>query len=647
MGLSPTLRPVLTIEAALEALSDPKRRREHGPARKRLLRATRSLPPGALSEERASALRARGRGLADDGLVATASPPPAVGTTYWLLDTPDRLGLVIRLQMEEVPGASAGAREADFWPMGSPLPEAVEAVRRAWSVGIQWLAEPAIDPPFGWHRLTWADPGDPLELRGRSHTAPLVAMMLSTKLGTPLPTDEAVTGDVRVDGSLHLPRDAREGIRAKHRALARERACVRTLLVPPGFGDVEVDGPPAVVEVANVDALTERLGLRRPKPGQIATMGGVTWRRAVQSAENAAVTRSLSTPVLLDRLRTLHENDPWRHAARAPWAVEHSRVLLLSRLCEHETHAARLDRAADYSAELDRLLKDGRSHGPAATRARNVQSSLAIDLRRYARARALAAEARERARASGDREEEARVLGTAGRVEAHALRFDAALAALDEALALQLEVIPWETNIVRTYRADVLGHLERHDEALAALDEARSASESLDVEDGWRRHNAAFLGYARTKVLLRAGRLEEAYETGRDCEEALRGAGLPSVWPMAGLLSREVEIALELGHAAESERAFERLGALDAPRETRVVALMVARAEASRLARSCERNARPATLDPVRPLLDDCARADEGSAVRDAALGVQAAWESNDLPRLAAALRRMRDAEVY
>ncbi len=553
-----TIRPVFALLRALDEL-DAHRNDPgwvgRGAARRRAFNARHHLPPGAIDAPTVALLAQRWRRHFEPELpapVPTGAPPATIATTYWL-SSHDEHGAVLRARLERLPPRHA--------PWSTPWPCSVdddadaaaeEAMRRAATL----LRFTPTEPLRGWHRAVPADDDarawDELAIEGSSLSTPLALMFLSTWIDQPLDARIAVTGDLDAELRLVLPGDARAAVTAKVRAVQRERACIRTVLVPRGCAPREALGV-EVIEVDDLREVAERFGLKLADASARPT-SVQGWLQAVDETEWLVRARAVDPPVMRARLEQLdaasldYARLGWNDTT-APHAVDAARLRLLGRLCGYQAHALAADRALDTHRRIDELVAHAIRHDrplPRATLAtvRNVQASLMIDAGRFDSARRYVEEALDAARTAQDGAETARIASTRGRIEAHARNDTRALVLLDEALDELRRNIPWETNLCECYRIGTLGRLGRWDDAHAALASARERNVAApEVTAGWRADNALYLDYEELKLALRRRDAYAAIDAHARCEAQvdLRAMG---PWPSTGIAVRGIEAAL-------------------------------------------------------------------------------------------------------
>jgi len=637
-----TIRPV---HALLRALDDLDAHRDdaawigRGTARRRAFNARHNLPPGALDAPTAALLAQRWRRHFEAEFpppAPTGAPPAAVAATYWL-SSHDAHGAVVRARLERLPPRHA--------PWSTPWPCPVEedadlaaedALRRAAAL----LRFTPTEPLRGWHRAVPAEGDarawDDLAIVGRSLSAPLALMLLSLWTDHPLDPRVAVTGDLDAEARLVLPGDARAAVAAKVRAVVRERACIRTVLVPRGCAPREALGI-EIVEIDDLRALAARFGVPLAKAATPTSVQG--WLRAVDEAEWLVRVRAVDPPVMRARLLQLDEASR-DFAEDAPHAIDAARLRLLGRLCGYHAHALAPERALEAHARIDALVARATAANsplPRATLAtvRNVQASLMIDASRFAAARKYAEEALAAARVAQDGAEAARIASTRGRIEAHAREDVRALALLDEALAELRANIPWETNLCECYRIGTLARLGRWDDAAGALAAARATNVAAsDVTAGWRADNALYLDYEELKLALRRRDATAATVAHARCEAAIATRAM-GPWPATGIAVRGIEAALLAGAADVAAARFERLARIG--RDHPSAASEVGRGAAHLLADAA---ARREPLDPtLRAHLDRYLASipsGEASALHDAARAA-ASLDASSLATLVAA----------
>jgi hypothetical protein len=669
MTVETLLRPVHAIFQALEELDQGLRGgapAHRGPARRRAVNASRALPPGALDREVAARVAARWQAHFEPDFPppeATGAPPPEVGATYWL-SSGDALGAVLRVRLERPPPRSPPFPE--FWPCAVPdRSESAAADGSADAAADRVYARLArmarftpSEPLRGWHRVVPVEAASPadwrgLRIEGVSLGAALGLMIASYWLGAPLDPTLAVTGDLDDSLRLVLPAGSREAVAAKVRAVERERACVRRVLVPRGLAPAGWAGRTEVVEVDDFIALARHFGLRcddlAPPPHSIPS-----WLAAVNEAEWLIQTRAAALPVMRKRLESLRAAlVAVSRPGERPACVDVAHFRVLGRLCGLYTHEGEVTAALDLHRDIDDLVASCHRGGhdlPFALTAtvRNAQASAMIDGLRFTTARTYAAEGLAAASGARDSVEGARIAGTMARVEAHARRDGEALLRLSEALAALEQTVPWETNICHVYLVGVLGRLGQGDEARAALADARRRSEGAPgMSEGWRADNALYLDYESLKLALLLSERDAAVARLHDCEariaQHVRGS-----WPTGGILVRGVEALLAVGERRAAELRVERLRRLAAPGLAPATPLLGQAAalfaidDATRTGRVDE-----ALLDNVRRYLAAIPDGEENPlrVPRDACL---AALRSGPrAPDLIAPLRALLDADIY
>jgi hypothetical protein len=568
------IRPVLSLERALEELDREHRAAARGPLRRRAFNAKNALPAGAIDRAAMARLALRWERHFEADFPppeATSAPPAAVGTTYWL-SSGDEHGAVLRVRLERLPPRRAPFVE--LWPgaieEGSAALDAAEKVYQRVARVARFSPS---EPLRGWHRIVPAEveahEWRALRIEGRSFGAALALMLLSTWLDAPLDSTIAVTGDLDDALRLTLPAGSRNAVAAKVRAAKRERACIRRVLVPKGLApDVESDGP-EVIEVDGLDDLVRHFGLRldrlAPPPFSIAA-----WLGAVEEADWLVRTRATDIPLMRARLERLDSalGDVWstddRSKQARPFAIDAALFRVLGRLCGFASHDVDRDAAIAESARIDQLVEEVHAAGrvlPLASVAqvRNAQASALIDVNRFASARRYAAESLRAANEARDEVEAARIMGTVARIEAHARDDERALRLFDRALAANLDCIPWEANIGRAYRISTLGRLGRSDDAREALREAREETQQArGMSEGWRTDNALYLDYEDLKLSLALGDLEATRRALATCEGEL-DARSRGPWPALGVYVRGIDACLRWDDRRGAEARFERL----------------------------------------------------------------------------------------
>lgn len=562
-----SLRPVLALLEALDDLDahrDDVRWSGRGTARRRAFNARHALPSGALDAPTAALLAQRWRRHFEPDFPApapTGAPPPSTATTYFV-SSHDAHGAVLRARLECLPPRHAPWQTPWPCPTDDDADAAAEDAMRAAAALLRFTPT---EPMRGWHRVVPADADarawEGLAIEGRSLAAPLALMLLSLWTDHPLDARIAVTGDLDADLRLVLPGDARSAVAAKVAAVQRERACIRTVIVPVGCTPREPSGV-EIVEAADLRAVAARFGLPLQRAGARPT-SVQGWLRAVDEAEWLVRARAIDPPVMRARLEQLDAASVSLGSSAAPRALDAARLRLLGRLCGYHAHAFAPERALDAHRRIDELVARASAEGrplPRATFAivRNVQASLMIDRGRFASARRYAAEALDAARAACDGAEAARVASTLGRIEAHARDDARALALLDAALDELRANIPWETNLCECYRIGTLARLARWDDALDALARARAANAAEDVATGWRADNALYLDYEELKLALRRHDARAAAAAYERCDAQLDARRM-GPWPAAGVAVRGVEAALLAGDRNAAAARFEHL----------------------------------------------------------------------------------------
>ncbi len=548
-----TLLEALDTLDGLDTPGDPRR----GPARQQVVNALRALPPGALRQEDAPPLLERVASHLETfpALPARAltPPAPAVGATWWLSGH-DAAGAVLRVRLDAL---RPGQRPFEaFWPAGRADTAAERAASRAYDAACAYLGTRPLAPLRGWHRLVLEDLPDGWpapEVEGGSMGAPLALMLLSTWTRQPLPVTRAVTGNLDARGRLVLPPSGTAALEAKLRAVARERRCIETVFVPPGYEKVECPPGLEVRAVEDLRGLAHAFGLSPGAPPHPITVPA--YLEAVE--ELVALEEMRAAPDGLLRERAESVAGAWAELASAtpdpPWALRMAHAELATVLIAVRARCGDVAAATAAVEEADGWIEGETLPPLLESRLRNVQASALLPLRRFAQARRYAATARAAAERASHRLQAARVASNQGAIEAHAGRFEASLTYLEEALAAFEEAAPWEANIARCHRVGVLGRLGRFEEAHAALEEAvdRTLGDA-HLPAGWRASNLLYLDYEALKLSLLEGETRAMRRAMRRVSARLREAS--GAWPAAGIAARAVEACCRTGDVALADR---------------------------------------------------------------------------------------------
>ncbi len=535
---------------------------------------------------------------------AFTPPEPAVGTIV-VADSDGTLHRALRIRlMRHVPLAAA------------PTPWMDDNAHRAFREAERCVRDMVTGtPPVSFDTLGPAD-GDPdwrvpcsqRPVRGDSVGLPLALARLSDWLDQPLPVDIAATG--RLQGSNVLPVSR---IDEKAQAIVTERPYVRRFFVPQASSYDDSRFPTLrFIPVASVDQAAREAGLDPSRPMRCPDSTGAMLHFAKQMYAFAE-DRRFNVPDLrraIEGLVCAIERVPpsSRGAAHAQ-----AHLLALTRLVEVCTNDLATEDALAAAEQLERLRNATPSllsSDPAVVvRGLILHASALIDVPRLDDAECVVKAALllgaqiplERLRAEETR----------GRILAHALRDEEAVACLRAVLDAQIREMPENSNIARCYLARSLLRLGRVDEAEQQIAEGRAFNEAHpEMPDGWREDNALFLDYEHIRVLIHRRKWGEADECARKLARHAESRG--GVWPLLGILNRRVDALIGMRRIDLARDVVARMDDLANASRSRNVRWTTALAHAAILACDIEDGAAGTDAD-WRALQTACLEIPEGA----------------------------------
>ena len=482
-------------------------------------------------------------------------PAEAVGVAHSLLVDSDRSGEAFIACLVAEPAASTD-------PPAGALGELCGQAERCL---FRLLARRGKLPALGGHRLRWRSPPvlERYALSGRSAEAAAALALFSLWTGRPISSGLLCSAALAEDGELQPV----ASLEAKTRTAFRERPELSVLLVAGEEAPTDVEHPAPVQEppaatadgcVRGVASLEDLLCLVFG-PETLSQLPALDLEGALRTGLELYEAGSFETA--LEVLRTARALVLERRKRGAPGAllVEEfrSRWRIGSCLVHLGDPRGALEELEAARRLGDQLWAVGEINPQAYLNARGTLAVLLRDLHRFDEAEELLRSTLEEQRAlRQDKRELSKTLGNLGELLTVMGRFEAAEAALAEALDGLLAVYPEEVPREFCYLGNLALRRGEPDRAIAFYD--RGLEENRRVVRG-QAANAAFLRYGLARALLAHHRPAEALEVaGRAVAE------LPAeqVYPRQLILKQRglAELALRLPGAEATLLAAAELG---------------------------------------------------------------------------------------